>query len=72
MLTNDEKIEMIQSKIKQLGYNTRDNLIQIEQISLLDPIDYETINAIESHIADNEVKINALNNALGEIHENIV
>ena len=72
MLTNTEKINIIESRIKQIDYNVRDNIIQIEDIRTITPVDEETIDAINFHISQWLLKKTALKNELNIINENVI
>jgi len=72
MLTNTEKINIIESRIKQIDYNVRDNIIQIEDIRKIPPVDEETIDAINFHISQWLLKKIALENELNIINENVI
>jgi hypothetical protein len=72
MLTNTEKINIIESRIKQIDYNVRDNIIQIEDIRKIPPVDEETIDAINFHIIQWLLKKIALENELNIINENVI
>jgi hypothetical protein len=72
MLTNTEKINIIESRIEQIDYNVRDNIIQIEDIRTITPVDEETIDAINFHISQWLLKKTALENELNIINENVI
>ena len=72
MLTNTEKINIIESRIKQIDYNVRDNIIQVEDIRKITPVDEETIDAINFHISQWLLKKTALKNELNIINENVI
>jgi hypothetical protein len=72
MLTDMEKIKIIESRIEQIDYNVRDNIIQIEDIRTITPVDEETIDAINSHISQWLLKKIALENELNIINENVI
>ena len=55
---------IINSKINALEYNIRDNVIQIEDIYKIEPIDQETIDAISGHIERKMLQKQAMENEL--------
>ena len=72
MLTDMEKIKIIESRIKQINYNIRDNIVQIEDIRTITPVDEETINAINFHINQWLLKKTTLENELNMINESLI
>ena len=72
MLTDMEKIKIIQSRIEQISHNVQDNIIQIEDIRTITPIDEETIDAINFHISQWLLKKTALENELNMINESLI
>lgn len=67
MINNDEKIMIINSKINALEYNIRDNRIQIEDISKIEPLDEETIDALNGHIERTILQKQAMENELAAL-----
>ena len=72
MLTNQEKIAVLESRIEQINFNVRDNIVQIEDIRNVNPVDQETIDAINFHISQWLLKKTALENELNIINENVI
>lgn len=68
MLNNKEKAQIIESRIEQINYNIRDNIIQIDDIRSVYPVDEETINAIYFHIDEWTSKKVVLENELNKIN----
>lgn len=72
MLTNEEKVSILESRIDQINFNVRDNIVQIEDIRNVNPVDQETIDAINFHIDQWTLKKTALENELNIINENVI
>ncbi len=72
MLTDMEKIKIIESRIEQISHNVQDNIIQIEDIRTITPVDEETIDAINFHISQWLLKKTALENQLNILNESVI
>jgi hypothetical protein len=67
-----EKIKIIESRIEQISHNVQDNIIQIEDIRTITPVDEETIDAINFHISQWLLKKTALENQLNILNESVI
>jgi hypothetical protein len=67
-----EKIKIIESRIEQISNNVQDNIIQIEDIRTITPVDEETIDAINFHISQWLLKKTALENQLNILNESVI